>query len=152
MILIIILIIILKPLQCSDKPPTILETRLEMCPKSATVISTLQIMMFQFILGGFSPWAAHSASADELPSFNLTVKNAHFVPETFEVPAGKKFQLVVKNEGPGAEEFESTDLNREKVVAPGKSITLFLGPLAAGAYEFFGDFHRDTAKGKMTAK
>lgn len=93
-----------------------------------------------------------TAFAADLPSFNLTAKNGKFVPELIEVPAGKKIQLVVKNEGPGAEEFESTDLNREKVVPPGKTLTLFLGPLKEGSYVYFGDFHPDTARGKIVAK
>jgi plastocyanin len=92
------------------------------------------------------------ALASDLPVYNLTAKNGRFEPELLEMPAGKKVQLIVKNEGPGAEEFESTDLNREKVVAPGKSITLYLGPLKEGSYTYFGDFHPDTAKGKIVVK
>ena len=40
-----------------------------------------------------------------------------------------KFQLHVKNTDDTADEFESVDLNREKLVAPGQTITVFLGPL-----------------------
>jgi hypothetical protein len=29
---------------------------------------------------------------------------------------------------------------------------VFLGPLPAGEYKFFGDFHQDTAQGVMVAK
>lgn len=92
------------------------------------------------------------APAADLPTFKLTAKNGRFEPELIEIPAGQKIQLVVKNEGPSAEEFESTDLNREKVVPPGKTITLFLGPLKAGSYTYFGDFHPDTAHGKIVVK
>jgi hypothetical protein len=97
-------------------------------------------------------FAASSAFAADLPTFNLTAKDGKLIPELIEVPAGQKIQLIVKNEGPGAEEFESTDLNREKVVPPGKTITLFLGPLKEGSYVYFGDFHPDTARGKIVAK
>ena len=31
-------------------------------------------------------------------------------------------------------------------MAPGQTITVFLGPLPAGEYKFFGDFHQDTLK------
>jgi hypothetical protein len=68
------------------------------------------------------------------------------------VPAGAKFQLKVKNTDDTADEFESVDLNREKLVAPGQTITVFLGPLTAGEYKFFGDFHQDTAQGVLVAK
>ena len=51
-----------------------------------------------------------------------------------------------------ADEFESTDLNREILVLPGQTITVFLGPLDPGTYKFFGDFHQDTAQGVLVAK
>jgi plastocyanin len=97
-------------------------------------------------------FTASSVYAADLPTFNLTAKDGKFAPELLEMPAGQKIQLIVKNEGPGAEEFESTDLNREKVVPPGKTITLFLGPLKEGSYVYFGDFHPDTAHGKIVVK
>lgn len=104
------------------------------------------------ILAAIAALTASSAFAADLPTYNLTAKAGKFDPELIQVPAGQKFQLVVKNDGPGAEEFESTDLNREKVVPPGKTLTLFLGPLKEGSYVYFGDFHPDTARGKIVAK
>ena len=35
---------------------------------------------------------------------------------------------------------------REKVVAGGSEITVYIGPLKPGRYEFFGDFNPDTAR------
>jgi len=94
---------------------------------------------------------AGTAWGDDLP--RLTIKDHKFQPERLEVPAGVKFKLTVKNDDPTAEEFESFELNREKVVPPGKEIPVFLGPLDPGRqYPFFGDFHRDTAKGVLVAK
>lgn len=57
-----------------------------------------------------------------------------------------------RNNDPTAEEFESFQLNREKLVPPGKEVPLFPGPLDRGEYPFFGDFHQDTAKGMLVAK
>jgi hypothetical protein len=94
---------------------------------------------------------AEMAQADDMP--HLTIRDHKFQPERLEVPAGVKFRLSVKNDDPTAEEFESFELNREKVVPPGKEIPVFLGPLESGKqYPFFGDFHRDTAKGVLVAK
>jgi len=94
---------------------------------------------------------AEMAQADDTP--HLTIRDHKFQPERLEVPAGVKFRLSVKNDDPTAEEFESFELNREKVVPPGKEIPVFLGPLESGKqYPFFGDFHRDTAKGVLVAK
>ena len=92
------------------------------------------------------------ACADEMPRFQLTAKDGYFTPETVEVPAGKKFRLMVKNAGSTPEEFESHELNREKVIPPGKTATIIIGPLKPGTYGFFGEFHPKTAKGQIVAK
>jgi high-affinity iron transporter len=94
--------------------------------------------------------ASPAARADEQPT--LVFHNHRFEPSRLEVPAHVKFRLQVKNTDDTADEFESTDLNREKLVAPGQTITVFLGPLDPGEYKFFGDFHQDTAQGVLVAK
>jgi plastocyanin len=90
------------------------------------------------------------ARADDLPT--LVFHNQRFEPDHIQVPANTKVQLHVKNNDDTADEFESVDLNREKLVAPGQTITVFLGPLSPGEYRFFGDFHQDTAQGVLVAK
>ncbi|MGA3398883.1 MAG: cupredoxin domain-containing protein [Acetobacteraceae bacterium] len=90
------------------------------------------------------------ARADEV--LTLQFHNHRFEPDHIQVPANAKFQLLVKNTDDTADEFESVDLNREKLVAPGQTITVFLGPLSPGEYKFFGDFHQDTAQGVLVAK
>ena len=90
------------------------------------------------------------ALADDLPV--LVFHNHRFEPSRIEVPANKKFKLLVKNTDNSADEFESTELNREKLVTPGQTVTIFLGPLDPGEYKFFGDFHQDTAHGVMVAR
>jgi hypothetical protein len=93
---------------------------------------------------------AGPASAEDVPQ--LTIRNHRFEPSRLEVPAGVKFKLMVKNADDSAEEFESFELHREKVVPPGQEIPVFLGPLDKGEYKFFGDYHQDTAQGVMVAK
>jgi high-affinity iron transporter len=95
-------------------------------------------------------YSAPPAHADDLPV--LVFHNHRFEPARIEVPAHQKFKLLVKNTDKTADEFESDDLNREKLVAPGQTITVFLGPLNPGTYKFFGDFHKDTAQGVLVAK
>ncbi|GAB3543721.1 cupredoxin domain-containing protein [Noviherbaspirillum agri] len=90
--------------------------------------------------------------AEELPSFTLVMRAGRFIPETIEVPANTKFRLRLKNEGPGAEEFESIELRKEKVLAPGASSFLIFQPLKPGTYKFFGEFHPETAQGRFVAK
>ncbi len=94
--------------------------------------------------------AAPNARAEDLPV--LVFHNHRFEPTRIEVPAHTKFKLLVKNTDDTADEFESTMLNREKLVTPGQTITVFLGPLDPGEYKFFGDFHQDTAQGVLVVK
>jgi hypothetical protein len=75
-----------------------------------------------------------------------------FQPTEIEIPAGKKIELIVKNEDSTPEEFESTRLKREKVIPGGQQITVSMGPLKPGRYEFFGEFNPKTARGHIVAK
>jgi plastocyanin len=85
-------------------------------------------------------------------TYTLTIKEHRFEPTELEVPAGQKFKLIVKNEDPTPEEFESRSLKREKII-PGKSqATVSIGPLDPGTYDFFGEFHEESAKGRIIAK
>lgn len=82
----------------------------------------------------------------------LVIKNNRFLPAELHVPAGKKIKLVVDNQDASAEEFESYELNREKVIAANSRGIIFIGPLAPGRYPFFGDFHQQTARGVVVAE
>ena len=47
---------------------------------------------------------------------------------------------------------KSFDLNREKVVSGKGKIIVFIGPLKPGIYQYFGDFHQNTAKGTIVVE
>jgi plastocyanin len=85
-------------------------------------------------------------------AYTLTIKDHQFEPAELKVPAGQKLKLVVKNEDGTPEEFESKSLKREKVVAGKSQISLSIGPLNAGTYDFVGEFHEATAKGRIVAE
>lgn len=93
-----------------------------------------------------------NALADDMPTFRLLMKNGHFIPETVEVPANTRFRLEVKNEGPGATEFESLELKKELVLAPGVTRSLVFYPMKPGTYKFFDDFNPETGQGRIIAK
>lgn len=93
-----------------------------------------------------------SARAEELPVYNLTIQGGRFQPDTLEVKAEQRFKLIISNKGPEAEEFESTELRKEKVLAPGVTSFLVFAPLKPGAYRFFGEFHPGTAQGRIVAR
>lgn len=91
-----------------------------------------------------------AARAEDLPI--LVLRQHRFVPDRIVVPAQQKFRLQVQNTDDRAEEFQSSRLNRERLVPPGGTITLHLGPLEPGDYPFVGDFHQDTAHGVLVAQ
>jgi plastocyanin len=92
------------------------------------------------------------ALAADPVEFKLAIKDHKFSPSEIEVPAGVKFKLIVENQDATAEEFESPQLKREKVVAGNGKIEISIGPLTAGKYAFVGEYHEDTAKGTLIAK
>ncbi len=92
---------------------------------------------------------ACTAAATDIPEYTLVLKNHVYAPSELRVPADTKFRIVVNNQDASPEEFESTDFNRETIVLPNRSITVYVGPLHAGTYGFFGDFHQDTAQGRL---
>ncbi len=96
--------------------------------------------------------ASSSALATEPPEVRLVIRNHRFVPAETVVPANTKLKLIVVNEDATAEEFESHELNREKVVIGGGTIPVYISPLKPGRYPFFGDFHANTAQGALLAK
>lgn len=87
---------------------------------------------------------ASAAVAADMPEFHLALQNHAFQPATLKVPADTKFKVLVTNRNPVPSEFESTDFNREKIVLPGSTITVFIGPLKQGKYKFYDDFHQST--------
>ncbi len=95
---------------------------------------------------------AATVPAKAAEEYTLTLKDHKFTPEELTVPADKKFTLIVKNEDATAAEFESDDFKREKIIAPNTTAKINVGPLKAGSYTFFDEFHEDTAKGILTVK
>jgi heme/copper-type cytochrome/quinol oxidase subunit 2 len=88
----------------------------------------------------------------EVKEYTITLRNHRFVPAELTIPANTKVKLLVVNEDVTPEEFESHELNREKIVTGKGKITVFVGPLKPGRYPFFGEFHMDTAQGALIVK
>lgn len=90
-----------------------------------------------------------SVFAEETVQVSLIIRNGKFEPAEIKAPANKKIELVIENKGPGAEEFESIELKREKIIPQGRTVKINLGVLKKGVYPFFGEFHIETAQGKL---
>lgn len=86
---------------------------------------------------------------NDVVKVDLHIKDHKFIPYIVELPANKKINITVYNDDPTIEEFESIDLKREKIVLGNSSTKIVLAPLAPGEYKFFGDFHQESAQGKI---
>ncbi|MFT6691485.1 MAG: hypothetical protein ACJAXH_002011 [Colwellia sp.] len=89
------------------------------------------------------------ASMANRPEFEVELKNHLFYPAEIEIPANMKVKLVIYNRDTTPEEFDSFDLNREKVIFPQKKSVIFIGPLPPGRYKFFGEFNPNSAQGTI---
>ncbi len=88
----------------------------------------------------------------EIPIFEIEIKQHLFFPSEIIIPSGVKVKLLVYNRDRAPEEFESYELNREKIIMGDSKATIFIGPLPSGEYPFFGEFHPKTALGKIIAQ
>lgn len=92
------------------------------------------------------------ARASEEPLFRIEFNDGKVTPQRLEVPAKTRFRLELHNLGKEPAEFESKELRKEKVLAPGTSSILVIRTLDPGEYDFFDDFHLDTPPAVLVAK
>ncbi len=93
-----------------------------------------------FLLFFSSLAAAHEPVA-------VTIHDHVFSPKEIHLPADQRVDIIVINDDPAPEEFESPGLKVEKVV-PGKSqLVIHVKPVLPGRYTFVGEYHEKTARG-----
>ena len=85
----------------------------------------------------------------ERPLFTISLEKHLFYPDQLIIPANTKIKLIVINHDNTPEQFDSFELNREKVIFPHSQGIIFIGPLAPGEYHFFGEYHQNSALGKI---
>lgn len=105
-------------------------------------IKLIQLVTTILILASF-------VSIAKRPEFKTELKNHLFFPAEIEIPANTKVKLIIYNHDQTPEEFDSFDLNREKVIFPKTKSVIFIGPLPVGRYEFFGEFNPISANGAI---
>ncbi len=103
------------------------------------------ILLFLAMSLSMKLWAADQ-------EVEIIIRDHLFFPSMIEVPANQKIRLLIINEDPTPEEFESYELNREKVIPGNTRTVIFIGPLAPGEYPFFGEFYPRTAQGRIIAR
>lgn len=89
---------------------------------------------------------------EEDPTFRVEFKDGVVMPLRLEVPANRRFRLELHNTGQTAAEFESRELRKEKVLAPGSTSVLVIRTLDPGEYQFFDDFHLEAPPSVLVAK
>ena len=83
------------------------------------------------------------------PIFELEIRDHLFHPDELRIPVNTKVKVIIHNRDSTPEEFESYELNREKVIMGGRKANVFIGPLPPGVYPFFGEFNPKTAQGRV---
>jgi Cupredoxin-like domain len=96
--------------------------------------------------------ASVPAAASAAAPLPMTLKNHRFTPAEVRVKAGEPSVIALRNDDDTAEEFDSTALKVEKVVAGHSSGNVRLRPLSPGRYPFMGEYHSETAQGVVIAE
>ncbi len=91
-------------------------------------------------------------AANAAPVTHQIVLHQHiFEPSIIKIPAYTKVTLVIINRDDTLETFSSFTLNREKLLLPHASTTIYLAPMPPGEYPFSGEYHPYFAQGKVLA-
>ena len=98
------------------------------------------------LLLGTRPGFADPAAID------VTIKDHRFSPAEIHIKIGQPTVLTIRNQDPTVEEFDSTALKIEKVIAGGTYGIIRLRPLWPGRYPFMGEFHAETAQGVVISE
>jgi hypothetical protein len=109
-------------------------------------------MRSRTILAALLTAIAIPAMGDELPSFRIEAKDGALIPRELRVPSGRRIKIEIVNSGTEPIEFESLELRKEKVLAPGAASFIVIAPLRPGRYAFFDEFHQNTGQGVLIAE
>jgi len=114
------------------------------------IMRTLTALLF-LAWSGMLP-GGNAVAAEELPTFEIVVRDGVFIPARIEVPAGRRIKLMLINEGPGPLEFENDEMRIEKVLSAGARSFVVLPKLRPGEYDFVDEFNPITGELKVIAK
>lgn len=109
----------------------------------------LILMVSGLAFGGF---ASLAAEAKDPMTYELTLKGQAFSPPELKVPAGEPFIIRLKNENDAPAEFESKEMKFEKVVAGHSEILTKVKALPGGEFEYYDEYHEDTARGTIVSE
>lgn len=105
-----------------------------------------------FIASGMIGLLVAGTATARADDYILTIKDHRFSPAEIKVPANQRVSITVINEDATPEEFDSSALKVEKVVAGKSRGVVRIGPLNPGRYPFIGEYNEATAKGTVIAE
>jgi hypothetical protein len=119
--------------------------------KASPVNSVMRIfLLLSAILTGVFSLNSLVLAAEESPVM-LAIHNQQFEPNKLTIPTGAKVKIVIRNLDGKPVEFESYDLSREVVVPGHGEVTVYVGPLEPGIYQFSNDYN-PKMQGSIVAK
>ncbi|MGE3873888.1 MAG: cupredoxin domain-containing protein [Parvibaculaceae bacterium] len=96
--------------------------------------------------------ASLAVEAKDPMTYEMTLKGQTFTPAELKVPAGEPFIIKLKNENDAPAEFESKEMKFEKIVAGHSEILARVKALPGGEFEFYDEYHEDTARGTVVSE
>ncbi len=88
-----------------------------------------------------------TAHAEDIVTYETTLKDKAFTVAEIKVPAGKPFIIKLNNANAAAAELEAKDMKIEKAVAGNSSIVVRVKAMEPGKYLFVDEYQEDVAKG-----
>jgi Cupredoxin-like domain len=88
-----------------------------------------------------------AANAEDIVTYETTLKDKAFTVAEIKVPAGKPFIIKLNNGNAAAAELEAKELKIEKIVAGNSSIVVRVKAMEPGKYLFVDEYQEDVAKG-----
>ncbi len=90
--------------------------------------------------------------AEELTTYDTTLKGNAFTVSEFKVPANKEFIIKLTNANGAPAELEAKDLKIEKPVAGNATIVVRVKAMPPGKYLFVDEYQEDVAKGYIVVE
>jgi leucyl-tRNA synthetase len=95
----------------------------------------------------FAVAAATPLRAEDVTTYETTLKDAAFSVSEIKVPAGKPFIIKMINANAAPAELEAKELKIEKVAAGNSTIVVRVKAMEPGKYLFVDEYQEDVAKG-----
>jgi hypothetical protein len=96
--------------------------------------------------------AATPLRAEDVTTYETTLKDATFTVAEIKVPAGKPFIIKMTNANAAPAELEAKELKIEKVAAGNSTIVVRVKAMKPGKYLFVDEYQEDVAKGYVIAE